>query len=559
VLVAVVPTRGGAGRLREVSESGEPAGQAVEVPDLTAAILRRESTGPQVRWLWAATEQVYPALLAAGGRVARCYDLGLSEAILLGYAERWGQPRSLAAAWARLHDLPVPEDPPAPSRELQPALFEPEPPRLPGDADPLEATIAVYADQQRRAAAVQHPGRMRLLLAAESSGALVAAEMTHAGLPWSADRHDALLTDALGPRPAAGTRPAKLTELAEQVRAAFGGRAVNPDSPADLMRAFGREGIELTSTRSDLLSQVDHPAVPVLHAYKELSRLYTAHGWSWLDAWALDGRFRPEYVVGGVVSGRWASRGGGALQIPKLVRRASVADPGWVFVVADAGQLEPRILAAVSADPRMAAAAGSEDMYAALAEQAFHGDRGKAKLGLISSMYGGSTGEAAEVVATLRARFPVAMGYVEAAARAGEEGRTVRTYLGRTCPPAGERYWSAQQAAGQPDAGEPARRRATQVARNRGRSTRNFVIQGTAAEWALVLLASLRTHLSGTAAELVFFQHDEVVVHCPADLAGTVAEAVTESGGQATRLLFGDTPVQFPLGSLTVDCYADAK
>jgi DNA polymerase-1 len=252
-------------------------------------------------------------------------------------------------------------------------------------------------------------------------------------------------------------------------------------------------------------------------------------------------------------------RGGGALQLPKVVRLAAVADPGWVFVVADAGQLEPRILAAVSGDSRMAAAAGSEDMYAALAEQAFRGDRAKAKLGLISSMYGGSTGEAAEVVAALRVRFPVAMGYVETAARAGEEGRTVRTYLGRTCPPAGERYWSAQRAAGQPDAGEGARKRATQVARERGRFTRNFVIQGTAAEWASALLASLRGLLVGMVAELVFFQHDEVVVHCPAGLADQVVEAVLAAGRQATRLLFGATPVQFPLGAVVVDCYADAK
>jgi DNA polymerase-1 len=135
----------------------------------------------------------------------------------------------------------------------------------------------------------------------------------------------------------------------------------------------------------------------------------------------------------------------------------------------------------------------------------------------------------------------------------------VRTYLGRTCPPPGDRYWSAQSGAGQPEAGDAARRRAAQVARERGRFTRNFVIQGTAAEWALALLASLRRRLSGTGADLVFFQHDEVVVHCPAGLADTVVAAVGEAAGEARRLLFGDTPVQFPLGASVVDCYADAK
>src|SRR5262249_48897601 len=199
-----------------------------------------------------------------------------------------------------------------------------------------------------------------------------------------------LLTEVLGPRSAAGVRPPRLAELGEQIRAAFGGRLVNPDSPADLLRAFAREGIELTSTRSYLLRAVDHPAVPLVLAYKELSRLHAAHGWSWLEAWVQDGRFRPEYVVGGVVSGRWASRGGGALQIPRIVRRAVLADPGWALVVADAGQLEPRVLAAVARDPRMVAAAGAGDMDGARAEQGVAGARPRAKLPLPSAVDGGA-------------------------------------------------------------------------------------------------------------------------------------------------------------------------
>ena len=558
VLVAAVSTGGGAGRLRVLDERGAPAGPVEETADLAAAVAARErAAGP--RWVWPAADRVYPALLRDGVPVSRCHDLALVEALLLGYRGDWGAPRSLAAGWARLRGLPVPDDPPAPSRELQPALFEPEPADLPAGVDPLVAVSALYADQQRRIAEVGHPGRMRLLAAAESSGALIAVEMTRTGLPWRADRHDTVLIEALGPRPTGGARPPRLAELAEAIRAAFGGRPVNPDSPADVVRAFGREGIELTSARSYLLRTVDHPAAPLVQAYRELSRLHTAHGWSWLEAWVRDGRFHPEYVVGGVVSGRWASRGGGALQIPRIVRRAVVADPGWALVVADAGQLEPRVLAAVSRDPRMAAAAGADDMYAVLAEQAFAGDRARAKLGLLSAMYGGSSGGAAELLAVLRQRFPDAMGYVEAAARAGEEGRLVRTHLGRTCPPAGDRYWSAQSGAGLPEAGDAARRRAGQVARERGRFTRNFVIQGTAAEWALAVLAALRRRLAGTAAELVFFQHDEVVVHCPAELASDVVSAVAAAGEEARHLLFPDSPVQFPLGTSVVACYADAK
>jgi DNA polymerase-1 len=34
---------------------------------------------------------------------------------------------------------------------------------------------------------------------------------------------------------------------------------------------------------------------------------------------------------------------------------------------------------------------------------------------------------------------------------------------------------------------------------------------------------------------------------------------VHRAGDDARQLLFGDTPVRFPLGVSTVDCYADAK
>src|SRR5690606_8831536 len=124
----------------------------------------------------------------------------------------------------------------------------------------------------------------------------------------------------------------------------------HPDSPAELLRAFARAGIRLPSTRSWVLRGVDHPAVPLLLEYKELYRIHVAHGWSWLASWVHGGRFRPEYVPGGVVSGRWATRGGGALQIPRKVRGAVIADEGWKLVVADASQLEPRVLAAMADD-----------------------------------------------------------------------------------------------------------------------------------------------------------------------------------------------------------------
>jgi DNA polymerase-1 len=562
VLVAVVPDPGGrGGRLQEMRADGTPAGPPRPAGDLAAAVAEREAAG-HPRWVWAATADLYPGLVRAGVRVARCHDLELTEALLLGHAGRWGEPRSLAAARARLHGLPVPPDPPPriaePPGSTQGALFEAlsGPPAAAGFDVPA-ALVEVYADQQRRLAATTHPGRFRLLTAAESAGALIGAEMGHAGLPWRADIHDRLLRDLLGPPQPVGP-PRRLAELTAEINAAFGVHGLHPDSPAEVVKAFARAGVDVPNTRAWVLRRVDHPAVAPLLEYKELYRIWTAHGWAWCDAWVSDGRFRPEYVPGGVVSGRWATRGGGALQVPKVVRRAVVADPGWRFVVADAGQLEPRVLAAVSGDAGLASAAAAGDLYAALAADSFDGDRARAKVALLGAMYGQTGGAAIPALAVLRRHYPVAFEYVEAAARTGEAGGLVRSWLGRTCPPASTAWRDA--GLDPPDeAGSAEMPQGGASGRARGRFTRNFVIQATAAEWALVLLATLRTALEGSKAELVLFVHDEVVVHCPAEQAEQVVAAVHASAAQAGRLLFGDTAVRFPLDVSVVGAYADAK
>ncbi|WP_425560367.1 bifunctional 3'-5' exonuclease/DNA polymerase [Luedemannella flava] len=544
-MVAAVVTDGGRGRLRVLREDGRPEQPAEAVDDLVAEIGRRDGEG--VRWLWGSTAEVYPALLANGRRVGRCHDAELTEALLLGYDGRWGEPRSVAASWARRHGRPVPPDP-VPDAPVgaggagdQVALFE-TPKQAPMiDADPLDALVETYAAQHAAIAARPEPGRFRLLVAAENAGALIAAEMGHVGLPWSGRAHDDVLRELLGDPPSiAGAPPSRLVELTTTLRELFHDPRLHPESPAEVLRAFSRAGIVLPSTRAWVLKSVDHPAVAPLLEFKELYRIWTAHGWSWRATWVRDGRFHPEYVPAGVVSGRWATRGGGALQIPKAVRRAVVADPGWAFVVADAGQLEPRVLAAMAGDNGLARAGAGGDLYAALAAEAFATDRAQAKLALLGAMYGQTGGNAVPALAALRQRFPVAWDYVERAARAGEAGGLVRSWLGRTCPPPG------------PEERTPARERA------RGRFTRNFVIQATAAEWALTLLALVRTALPADA-ELVFFQHDEVIVHCPREHAAATADALREAAERASRLLFGATPVRFPLGVAIVDCYADAK
>ena len=57
----------------------------------------------------------------------------------------------------------------------------------------------------------------------------------------------------------------------------------------------------------------------------------------------------------------------------------------------------------------------------------------------------------------------------------------------------------------------------------------------------------------------MFFQHDEVIVHSPADAAEDVVRAARAAAEEAGRLVFGPGPVRFPLNISVVTCYADAK
>ena len=66
------------------------------------------------------------------------------------------------------------------------------------------------------------------------------------------------------------------------------------------------------------------------------------------------------------------------------------------------------------------------------------------------------------------------------------------------------------------------------------------MVQASAADWALILLAGLRRRLAALAGP-----------------AGPMDGS--DAAHDAGRLLFGATPVRFPVTTAVVDCYADAK
>ncbi|WP_336923522.1 bifunctional 3'-5' exonuclease/DNA polymerase [Aquipuribacter sp. SD81] len=529
--------------LTDAAGAGGSAGPTTVPADRLADLVRgREATDPP-RWVWDCTTRWYPSLLRDGVRVGRCWDLRLVHALLAGsplVPRAAATDDGTASAWASLR----------PSAPVGATLFD--------DADDGTGLDAAAEWHRQQAALATAPdGRLRLLCVAESSGALVATEMTAAGLPWRADVHDAALTRLLGPRPPVGQRPRVLEGLAARVRESLDAPSLNPDSQPALLGALRAAGLDVADTRSSTLERLEHPVAPILLEYKALARLLSTNGWHWLDTWVHDGRFRPEYLVAGVVTGRWSSRGGGALTVPAPVREAVVADDGWRLVVADAAQLEPRVLAGMSRDGAMAAAGRAGDLYEGMVASGAVATRAEAKLGILGAMYGGTRGESGRMVERLARRYPAAFGLVEAAARAGERGEVVATLLGRGSP-APNGSWTAPAVEGVPRERTDERER-----RAWGRFTRNFVVQGTAAEWALAWLALLRGRLDGLTGgtgrpELVMFLHDEVLVHTPDDLADATAEAAGAAADEATRLLFGDGTVDVPLDVRVVRSWAEA-
>ena len=499
------------------------------------------------RWIIRTAAETYATLLADGVRIARSHDLVLCHAILRDTASVTS-PLPAAAAWER-------REPNVAAPSLF-DVFEAE-----GGDDAIEAALAQYR-AQRAVIAAAPDGRLTLLCAAESAGGLIAEEMRVAGLPWDPGVHDAILTETLGTRPVAGGLPSRMVELGDRVREVLGDANLHLDSQPKLLRALHRVGVHVESTSRWELAEHEHPVIEPLLAYKKMSRLLSANGWVWLAEWVHQGRFRPVYIPGGVVTGRWASAGGGALQLPRSLRPAVRADPGWTLVVADVAQLEPRMLAAMASDEAMARAARGSDLYAGVVASGAVATREEAKYAVLGAMYGATTGDSGRLVPRLRKVYPRAMALVDAAARAGEDGGIVSTWLGRSSPRPSAEWMRLQAEATGADADPAVVALARRRARDWGRFTRNFVVQGTAAEWSLIWLAEIRHRLqqipegfaeapsSGPFARsphLAFFLHDEVILHVPQEHAEAAATAVRAAASVATTRLFGSFPIDVPL------------
>jgi DNA polymerase I len=562
VAVATTPT----GYAALWSPADASAGPVVRLA--TAAARLDRDTEP-VRWVvWAARD--LSTLLDAGVEVSRIWDCSEVHRLRRGGWE--ASPQDIWCEGLGLDPTQAPGPPrddlfdfdgdgadrPDPHSITTPAGY------LRGDAlsgtwqlatlpeDPgrlLAWARAAYEAAERQRQALEERGRRELATAvSESAAALLCLELERGGLPIDRATMAGLIADSAGPRPATleDELTRRATRDAEVLRHVPGQERTDLRNPAQVRALLLAAGIDVPNTRKWTLEPFRevHPVVPALLAWRADERVTTTYGWRWLETHVgPDDRLRGRWTACDGAAGRMTAENG-LHNLPSTLRPGVRASPGHLFVRADLGQIEPRVLAAVSGDPAFIAATRAADLYAPVAER-LGVERAVAKVAVLAAMYGQRSGAAGEALAGLRRAYPVAMDLLEDAAARGGRGEPVRTFGGRlvhTAPP-----------------GEQGRPSAPPIAAARGRFARNAIIQGTAAELFKAWAATIRATTADLGAEVVLCLHDEVLVHVPAGAAQECARRVDQALTDAARRWLGSDEVRFVADVSVIERWSQAK
>ncbi len=518
------------------------------------------------RWvLW--SNEAAIDLGKAGVRVATAWDVAAVHRLLFGGwaadpAQVWA-----AAAGLALQTVPTgappnlftsfdddsgdPEDPVRPDGYLRPEWvaggWRASPERLQCWAQ-VAARVAAWQLEQL-AARRDHPVAV-VTARSESAAELLCAEMTLDGLPMDRTVAEAIIARFIGPRPSSAAEAADLLARrdAEVLRHVPRGVEVDLRSSSQVKTLLSRLGVQVVDTRAWRLRAVAdrHPVVGAFLVWRKAERVATTYGYGWLDRHlGADGRLRGTWTACDGAAGRMTASAG-LHNMPGDLRPAVVAEPGKMFVRADLGQIEPRVLAAVSGDEALAKATLDDDLYLPVAAQ-LGVDRATAKVAVLGAMYGQTTGHGAQALRRLAATYPVAMAYLERAARAAEAGRDLRTYGGRLV-----RMGRPVTADGRaPEGGG--------LTAARGRYGRNAVIQGAAAELFKTWAVTVRAGGHDLGASIVLCLHDEVLVQAPAEHAPGVAQLLGDCLDQAVRRWAPATSVRFVADISVIGRWSDAK
>ena len=561
------------GRAAIVGEGLQQVGPAGRLLPLAADL---EASG-DVRWVWWSAGGDAAALVGAGLPVTRCWDVAEAHRLLAGGWEATPQ-----VAWATAYRLDRAGLPAATRGDLfdfdaQPSFAASPDGALATDAGtatsvvradgyldpdagsadwrPDDDTLAAWGRAALACAAAQESALaavgQRSVAAAhsESAAAFLCVELARDGLPVDRPTAERMIAEAAGPRPENEADARRIrSERDLQVLSHTPGReSTDLRNPLQVKELLASVGVVVPNTRKWVLEPFrdTHAVVGALLEWRKAERIATTYGYPWLDSHVgPDDRLRGGWTACDGAAGRMTAQNG-LHNLPTSLRPAVAAHPGHVFVRADLGQIEPRVLAAVSGDEAFAAATRADDLYAPVAA-ALGVDRPVAKIAVLAAMYGQRSGAAGEALKDLERTYPVAMGYLDAAYAAGLRRQPLRTFGGRLIrldavladvPADGTAAYDAA----------------------RGRFARNAVIQGSAAELFKAWAATVRATTRDLDAQIVLCLHDELLVHVPEENAAETMTRLELALTDSARRWTGSTQVRFVADASIIHRWSEAK
>ncbi len=320
----------------------------------------------------------------------------------------------------------------------------------------------------------------------------------------------------------------------------------------------GRKGKTGYSTDSRILRSIrgDHELVPVIEEWREYSKLLNTYLGPLPSMLGEDGRLHTTFNQTVAATGRLSTTNPNLQAIPirtdlgREIRSAFVAEAGCKLISADYSQVELRILAHVSGEPKLKESfARGEDIHTTTAAEVLGKDpatltkdeRNIAKMVNFGIIYGISSfglsenleiprDEAQAYIDAYLARFPHVQDFIQRTIEQAARDGYVTTLFGRRRPVPEIRASNRQTRA----LGE--------------RLAVNSVMQGTAADVikkAMVVIHE-RLRAEGRSARLVLQVHDELLLEAPEAEVSAVKQLVREEMCRAFDL---DPPLEVDVGA----------
>ena len=319
----------------------------------------------------------------------------------------------------------------------------------------------------------------------------------------------------------------------------------------------GRKGKTGYSTDTRVLRSIrgEHEIVGVIEEWREYSKLLNTYLGPLPTLIGEDGRLHTTFNQAVAATGRLSTTNPNLQAIPirtelgREIRSAFIAEAGHKLLSADYSQVELRILAHVSGEPKLREAfEAGEDIHAATAAEVLgkeratltKDERNVAKMVNFGIIYGISSfglsenleiprDEAQAYIDAYLARFPHVQDFIQRTIEQASRDGYVTTLLGRRRP-------------------VPEIRASNRQTRSLGeRLAVNSVMQGTAADVIKAAMVAIHRRLrdEGRAARLVLQVHDELLLEVPEAEVSAIKALVREEMCRAYPL---DPPLEVDVG-----------